>query len=73
MARVIKVDEIVRTTDKCIHVQFANLDNPTYLPFSRGNAVVNTEARLVDMAGMDRKMTAKALGLTVDQFEAEYS
>ncbi len=72
MANEVRVDSIRKVSEKAICAQYDDLDNPTILPFSHGHELVNLEDCIVWMTSGMVKSTAKALGLSTEEYLAEY-
>lgn len=69
---LIKVDEITKVTDTCIHCRFEGMEKPLYISRAmRGETcdVVNLKAGIVECYVWLAKKTAEALGLELEDIE----
>lgn len=69
---VIKVDEITKVTEKCIHCRFEGMEKPLYISRAmRGETcnVIDLEAGLVECYQWLAKKTAAALNLDLEDIE----
>lgn len=68
---VIKVDEFVRETNGSWHCQFADLENPTYIPKElRGEEFDQVGPREFECPKWLAKKTATALGVDLEDLVA---